>query len=183
MKDSILIHEAHSRYIPSAPLKVLFTLNAFKDKYGTFPLETSIVKASGLSIASVQRAKKWLHDNEFIDWQRKSKRGFNSMLCYYEIKNKSYEAPPDWEKIKHYFMDAKKSKDFTADQWRFLCIMNTLRGWGFEYRVNLKPICRFLHMHIDTFKSMRDELIEINALTEMLEVASELIYNSSEIPA
>lgn len=177
MENSILIHEAHSLHIPSGPFKLLATMNAFPKKYGLFPLELKMVENSGIPIASVQRYKKWLGENNYISWVKKVTPGKKGDSCLYRIEDICYDKPNGWDHPGHFFLKASISKDFSPDQWRFLCLLNTAIGWNLE-RHSIKSMTIKWGMDPRTFRKTWRELIKREALDEYLNINKELYFKA-----
>jgi len=175
--NSILIHEAHSLNVQAGPLKLLATMNAFPKKYGIFPLESKLVEKTGMSIASVQRAKKWLCDNDYISWGKIGKAGRPGMSCDYEIKPVCYISPEGWDSTDHYFMKAHRSGEFSADQWRFLCLINTSCGWRAD-KSSVSSLVKKWKMDHRTFHKNWEELIKKEAIDRWLQIDDDLFYRT-----
>ncbi len=179
MENSKLIHEAHSLNIPAGPFKLLATMNAFPKKHGIFPLESKMVENSGMSIASVQRCKKWLSDNGYISWVKRSTPGRKGDSCRYEIGDVCYAKPDGWDQPDHFFLKATVSKDFSPDQWRFLCLLNTVCGWGVE-RHSIKSMLIKWDMEPRAFRKTWRQLIEKDAINEYLYIDKELFFKAAK---
>lgn len=179
MKESKLIHEAHSLHIPAGPFKLLATMNAFPKKYGLFPLESKIMENSGIPIASVQRYKKWLGENKYISWSKKSTPGKKGDSCLYKIEDVCYNKPDGWDHPGHFFLKASMSKDFSPDQWRFLCLLNTAIGWNLA-RHSIKRMTIKWGMDPRVFRKTWRGLMEIGALDEHLHIDNDLFFKAPE---
>ena len=176
-KDSILIHEAHSLNMQAGPFKLLATMNAFPKRYGIFPLESKIAEKAGMSEPSVQRAKKWLCSNNYISWDKIGKTGRPGLSCDYEIKPVCYAEPAGWDSTDHYFMKAGRSGEFSPDQWRFLCLINTSGGWGVS-KTSINSLVKKWKMDHRTFNKTWKQLIEKEAIDRWLQIDDDLFYRT-----
>jgi Helix-turn-helix domain len=179
MENSILIHEAHSLNIPAKPFKLLFAMNAFPKTYGIFPLEEKIAENSKMPIATVQRAKKWLKDNGYISWVKKSTVGKRGDSCSYQINQICYDQPGGWEYDSHFFLKATMSKDFTPEQWRFLCLLNTVYGWGAD-KQSVKSMLIKWKMEPRMFRKTWRELMDKEAVDGYLCIEGELFFKTEK---
>lgn len=148
------IHEAHAFHLKAIPLRILFALNSYDKGDGIFPMEVTIAKATTLRQCQVNIAKKELREKGFIDWVLED-RGRGKLICHYEIKEKSYSQPEDWNPSKHLFMYRSLWSDFSAEEWRFLCLINTINGW---HTYSLRKRLKLWGMGLGHYKKMKDRL-------------------------